>query len=331
MKRVADLRLDLPSVIHAMPPAVPILGLYILIGILFLPPFVSSANAVSILFSVAALLPAVLGTQLLLVLGRFDLSIGATAALSGMVSGVCLNRYGSPTLAVLVGIVVGMVVGWGIGILVAKFHIDPLIATLAAMGILRSLSLVTNGGRIVAGLPDTFGWIANTRIADVPVLVPLVVVLAFAGATVAKHAIVFRRFYAVGNNPIAASHSGINVARLLIFGYILAGIGAATTGLIQVSRTQSASPLIFETLAIQAIAACIIGGSSLAGGRGKLLGSAIGLVVVVATNNLVVMLGISVSWQDFSVGFLLLLVVLWSPATTGLQRLVANHFRRVHP
>jgi ribose/xylose/arabinose/galactoside ABC-type transport system permease subunit len=304
----------------SIPLAVPILLVYLAAGVFLVPEFLSISNITSILFSAAVLLPAVAGTQLLLVLGRFDLSIGATASLSGMIAGLALGFYGSLTVAVCSGLIVGVVVGWACGSLVSYLRVDPLVATLAVMGIVRSLSLVVNSGQIVSGLPESFGWITEARLTGIPVLILFVILFTGIATVVTKHAVLFRRFYAVGNNAIAASHAGVNVTRLVTLGYILAGLGAALTGLIQVSRTRSASPLIFDTLALEAIAACMIGGSSLSGGRGNILGASIGLIVLIATRNLVVMLGVTIFWKDFTTGILLLLAVVGRPLVEALRK-----------
>jgi ribose/xylose/arabinose/galactoside ABC-type transport system permease subunit len=297
------------SLLRRTPPAVPLLLAYAVIGLLLVPPFLSTVNIISILYSTAVLVPTVLGMQLLLTLGRFDLSTGATAALSGMVSGVCLLRSNSIVLALFVGVMVGLVTGAVIGLLVSYVKVDPLIATLAAMGIHRSLSLVVNGGGVVAGLPSQFGWLAEARIKGLPVLIVVALATILLAAFLNRNAVLFRRFYAAGSNPVAAVYSGINVKALVVLGYILASICSATTGLIQSSRTLSAGPQIFDTLAIDAIAACIIGGSSLGGGRGGILGASLGLIVITATDNMVIMLNIPVYWRGLVVGVLLLGVV----------------------
>ena len=310
---------------HGIPLAVPILLLYIAAGAFLVREFLSANNITSIFFSAAILLPAVAGTQLLLVLGRFDLSVGATASLSGMFAGLCLTLSGSLIVAICSGLIMGILIGWISGSLVSRLHIDPLVATLAVMGMVRSLALVINGGQIVAGLPSSLGWITEARLFDIPFLILFVILFTFIATVITKHAVLFRRFYAAGNNVIAASHAGVNVTRLVTLGYILAGLGAALTGLLQISRTRSASPLIFDTLALEAIAACMIGGSSLSGGRGSILGAAIGLLVLIATRNLVVMLGITVFWKDFTTGILLLLAVVGRPVGEVLRKRFASH------
>jgi ribose transport system permease protein len=303
-----------------IPLAVPILLIYIVVGVLFEPSFLSLTNITSILFSAAVLLPAVVGMQLLLVLGRFDLSVGATASLSGMITGLCLSLSGSLVTAISAGLIIGILLGWANGSLVSRVRVDPLIATLAVMGMARSISLVINGGQIVAGLPNSFSSITEARPAGIPSLILFAILFTVVTSVATRHLVLFRRFYAAGNDAIAVSHAGVNVTNLVTLGYVIAGLGAALTGLIQVSRTLSASPLIFDTLALEAIAACMVGGSSLSGGRGTIWGAAIGLIVLVATRNLVVMLGVTVFWKDFTTGSLLLLAVVARPIIKELQR-----------
>ncbi len=309
----------------AIPLATPLLVIYAIVGITLAPAFVSTTNIISVLFSAAVLLPAVVGMQLLLVLGRFDLSVGATASLAGMVTGLLLARFHSISLAISAGVFIGVLVGLVNGVAVTRFRVDPLIATLATMGITRSLALVINNGRIVAGLPSGYAWIAETRIAGTPVLILISAGLVCLTSLAATHAVALRRFYALGNNPEAAAHAGINVGLLVTFGFALCGLGAAIVGALQASRTLSAAPLEFQTLAVEAIAACLIGGSALTGGRGGILGAATGLIVVCATNNLVVILGISVFWKECAVGLLLLCAVLGGPAANQIKGLLSNH------
>jgi len=303
-----------------LPLAVPVLLLYLIVGA-FVARFLSGDNIKTILFSAAVLLPVVLTTQLLLILGRFDLSIGATASLAGMVTGVVFRLTGSLPLAVCCGMAAGAIVGCTAGALVARLEIDPLIATLALMGMARSVSLVLTDGRIVTGLPDILGQLIRAEAFHLPLLIPAAFGCTVCAAWSVRHVVFFRRFYAAGNNSNAASNAGVRVESLIVWSYALAGLGAALTGVIQISRTLSASPLLFDTLAIDTIAACILGGSSLNGGRGGVWGALLGLLVIVATDNLVTMLGISVYWKDCAVGALLLIAVLGRPISSGL-----NHF-----
>lgn len=285
--------------------ALGVLVAYALLAAFLAPAYFSLENLLSLAFAWAILLPAVIGMQLLLLLGKFDLSTGATASLCAILLGVAspsLGLVGGFILAIAIGIIIGL----ANGLAVTRLNIQPLIATLAMMGIVRSLSLAASDGRVVTGLPVALSSLAGTSLVGVPLLVVAMVALAAAMAFALVDIIWGRRFYAVGDNPGAATHAGLSVPNHVLAGYALAGVGAAVTGILQASRTLSASPLIFPDLALDAIAACLIGGSALSGGRGTVLGSCLGLLVIVATRNLVVMLGISIFWKDFAIGVLLI-------------------------
>jgi ribose transport system permease protein len=309
--------------------AVPValLCFYIVFGGAFVRPFVSVENLISIMFSCAITIPVVMGMQALLILGYFDLSVGAAASLITMIFGIAVLRFDSIAFGALLAICSAVGIGMINGLLVSMVMINPLISTLAMMGILRSLSLGINDGRIVSGLPLALSTMTNSRIAFLPAIVligfGLVVVLELCF----RFAVRFRRFYAAGGNPVAANNAGIRVTSLVIAGYIGVTIGAATTGLIQASRTLSASPLLFDDLALEAIAACILGGGTLKGGQGTMVGALLGLIVVTSTRNMVVLLDVPVYWKDLAIGLLLLVLTsfdfIMSRATTFMTNLSA--------
>jgi ribose transport system permease protein len=283
-----------------------ILILYVSFGFLYVPSFVRTENLTSILFSCAITLPVVVGMQALLILGYFDLSVGAIASFVGMAFGLSLLESGSFAFASIIAFACALAVGIANGLFVSKLSINPIISTLAMAGILRSLSLSLNDGRIVSGLPDALSSIAGARVADIPNLISLGIVLVLVLEFCLRRVVPFRRLYAVGGNPTAANHAGIYVSSVVVTGYIAVAVGAAATGVIQASRTLSASPLIFDTLGIEAIAACIIGGGALRGGQGTMIGAVLGSLVVTSTRDLLVLLDISVFWKDGALGLLLL-------------------------
>jgi ribose transport system permease protein len=283
-----------------------ILLLYALCGFLYVPSFLRAENLISILFSCAITLPVVMGMQALLIVGFFDLSVGAIASFVGMAFGLSLLEYDSFMVAGAVALFCALAIGAANGLFVTRLAINPLISTLAMTGILRSSSLIINDGRIVASLPRALSDIVSSRIAYIPGLILLGIFLVFALELCFRYVVPFRRFYAAGSNPTAANHAGIRVANIIVAGYVAIAVGSAATGVIQASRTLSASPLIFDTLALEVIAACIIGGGTLKGGQGTMIGAALGLLVVTSTRDLVVLLDISVFWKDCVLGVLLL-------------------------
>jgi ribose transport system permease protein len=283
-----------------------ILAIYALCGFLYVPSFLKGDNLISILFSCAITLPVVMGMQALLILGFFDLSVGAIASFIGMVFALSLSAYGSFVFATLVALFCASAIGVANGLLVTKLAINPLISTLAMTGILRSLSLSMNDGRIASNLPQALSAVASSRIAYIPDLILFGAFLIFVLELCFRFVVPMRRFYAVGANPTAASHAGIHVAKTIVAGYVAIAVGSASTGVIQASRTLSASPLVFDTLGLEMIAACIIGGSTLKGGQGTMIGAALGLLVITSTRDLLVLLDISVFWKDGALGLLLL-------------------------
>lgn len=309
-------------VLNHIPSCTPLLAAAALTGHMASPAFLGSQNLHTIFFAVSVLLPATIGMHLLLVLGRFDLSSGSTAAFAGMTAALCIVDPCPAWVGVIVGATTGLLVGLVNGSLIAHVRLDPLLVTLATMSAGRSLALAAHDGQIVAGLPTGYGALVNTRIAGVSLLIVLAMLVVIATALAFRHTVVVRRMYASGDNPVAATHAGVRVPRLEVVAYMLAGLGAAATGLIQTSRTLSASPLVFQWLSLDAIAACIIGGASLHGGRGTVIGTVLGLVTVVVARNLIVIANLPLYWQDLAVGVILLLAVLGRPAWGAAQTLI---------
>src|SRR5689334_9662770 len=157
---------------HGPGLALSTLVLYALTSLIVAPAFLNPTNLSTIFFSVAVTVPATIGMQALLLLGKFDLSIGATASLAGMLSGLTLTSGGTSGQALACAIAIGLLVGCVNGFSVARLGLDPLIATLAMMGIMRSLALASNDGRIVAGLPSGFAKLASSEIWGVNLLLP---------------------------------------------------------------------------------------------------------------------------------------------------------------
>lgn len=287
-----------------------LLSAYLLCIWIFVPVFFSAANLLSVAYTASLLAPAILGVHLLLLLGLFDLSIGAVAALSGMVCAV-LMVHGLPMPAsVAAGLAAGLLFGVLSSIVVSSLRISALVGTLVTMGIARAVALGLTEGRVVSNLPERFQSMAAARIGDVPWL------CFFALGSVAlveffeRRHFTFRMFYYVGGSRKAARNCGINVRGIEWLAFLIAGGGAALAGILQVSRSNTASPTVFGDLALDAIAACVIGGTSLQGGVGRASGAFLGLLVVVISRNLTVLAGVSVYWKDLVVALVLLASVL---------------------
>ncbi len=301
--------------IKALPVAVHLLVVLTIVGTTIEPKFVSAENVINILYSSAILAPAVAGTQILLIIGKFDLSIGATATISGMALAITFVASGSLLVAFLVVLVLALAIGLFNGITTSYWSINPLVATLASMSIIRSISLALNDGRIATGLPSKLGVLVRSELFGLPSIILFLALGAGIVHGASRYCVTYRRMYAVGNNQSAALHQGISINHIFILGFVIASLCAAMTGVLQAARTQSASPLLFQSLAIESIAACLIGGSALNGGKGSIPGALAGIIMISASRNFILMVGVPLYWKDFVLGVILLLAYAKIPRT----------------
>jgi ribose transport system permease protein len=291
--------------------SLPILALYLAVIYAAQPAFFSHDNLWALMYYTALLAPAVLGVHILIVLGLFDLSVGAVAAVAGVVAAKVMLVSSSVATGLACGIVMGALFGFVNWIFVVKFRISALIGTLITLGIASAVSLGITEGKTIAGLPVELATLAlgsPDSWLTPAILLALVLVSIFELLT--RRHVIFRRFYHVGSNAAAAAGNGINVEAIKLCGFTLASAGAAVVGLLQCSRTLSASPFVFGNLALECIAACVIGGASLGGGTGTALGALFGMLIVVISRNLVVMAEFSVYWQELGIALILLAAVL---------------------
>lgn len=284
------------------------------------PQMLSSSGFYSLIQSCAVLAPAVIGVQLLLISGKFDLSIGSTAAMAGILSGLTLLVTHSAIAALVVACGAGILAGFLNSLLTERIRIDPLIATLATMGIFRSIALGLTDGKTVSGFRDSLPMYTTVPLLGVDVVTVSALALWWLVALGLKWFRPLNRLYFVGSNPSAAHACGISVARTTVLGFVAAGIGASLSGFVQLARSQAATPLVFQELALESIAACVIGGSGLKGGKGSIHGAMLGLLIVVFSRNLVVSLQGSVYWRYFIIGIILLLVAAIHTRNTAGER-----------
>lgn len=274
------------------------------VAALFAPKFLGISTFHSILESTAFLLPAVLGMQALLIAGKFDLSTGAIAAFAGVVFSVSIKYFESFGIASIIGLFSAILVSLTTGMLIGVFKLDGLVVTLAVMGIARSLALAFANGSTISSLPAFASNYFHGENSGNAIYVALIILLGFA--FMLTFHIPTRRLYAIGSSSESAIGIGLPYSLIVIYAFVLAGLGASITGILQASRALSASPLIFQDLAIDSIASCILGGGTLRGGKGSAIGATLGLLIVVATRNLVVSLDVSVYMRYLVIGLLLI-------------------------
>jgi ribose transport system permease protein len=280
------------------------LALQLITGRFFTTP---NLNAISLGFSTSAIM--VFGMTAALASGGFDLSVGSVFALGGVTVATFLHSDLPIPVAVLAGVGVGVLAGLVNGLLITKVQINPFITTLGMMGIARGVSLAVTEGTIVAGLPQEYFVYGQGKTADIPNLILIALFVILVGDFLMRRASAFRQIYYVGGNEEAARLSGINVDRVKIGVYTLSGFLAALAGVLSVSRFTVGDPGAGSSEELRIIAACIIGGCSLKGGKGTVIGGLFGLIFVGFINNGLILLRVPVYWQQLSMGVVLLLAV----------------------
>lgn len=299
---------------HLVAQLGPLVGLFIIVVIISIidPGFLSTGNLLNVFRQVSINAMIAFGMTFVILTGGIDLSVGSTLALSSAVSASLLASGLDPILAVLAGLVSGALLGAINGIVIAKGRVAPFIATLATMTIFRGLTLVVTDRRPISGLGDSvfFQMIGKGYLFGIPVPVVLVGVVFIILFLVLKKTTLGRRIYAVGGNEEAAILSGIHSDRVKIFTYSLIGFLSSVAGMILTSRLSSAQPTAGESYELDAIAAVVLGGTSLSGGKGKIVGTLIGVLIIGVLNNGLNLLGVSSTFQQVVKGSVILLAVL---------------------
>lgn len=283
----------------------------LLVGIILTiasPVFLTHNNLmnVGLATSVAALLA--VGQTYVIILAEIDLSVGAALGFTAVVTAQTLRDHGL-VAGVGAGVATGAAIGLVNGLLVTKTRMPSFIATLATMSVLSGLSLQLTKGNPVAVTDYDFQGIGQSRIAGVPVpVVIMLVVFAVFGYLLARTR--FGRYvYATGDNTEAARLSGVRTDRVKILAFVISGVLAALAGFILTARLSTAEPTAGTGLELEAIAAVIIGGTSLAGGRGSLLGTLVGALVLGVIDNGMNLLDVSPFLQNVVKGLVILLAV----------------------
>ena len=257
-----------------------------------------------------------LGQALVIIARGLDLSVGSVLGLSAVVSAYVAQATGNQSLALLAGLGTGAFVGLVNGGLFTWLNINPFIATLGTLSIARGLALLITGGIPIPFNTDFANFLGAGRIYTVPVSLILMLLLAAAFHVFASRTRIGRNIYAIGDSPTAARLAGINVegTRLLVF--ILCGMLAGLGGIILGGNLASANPDLGRGYELDVIAAVILGGTALSGGRGSILGVVLGALLMALLSNAFVLLGMSAHWQVVSKG----LVIIFAVGIDGIRR-----------
>jgi erythritol transport system permease protein len=296
----------------------------VLLLVLFsaLTPSFLTANNLSILakhVAISALLA--VGMTFVVLTGGIDLSVGSVAGLSGMVVGglltVGVNGHVAPAwIAIAAALLVSCMVGLFNGLMVTRLSVAPFIATLGTLYIARGAALLLSHGKTFPSLAGDaarggtgFSALGQSFLLGIPTPVWMMVAIAAVAAVVAQRTPFGRHVYAVGGNERAARLSGIRVERVKVVTYLFSSICAGLVGMVIASQLEAAHPAIGESFELNAIAAVVLGGTSLMGGRGSIGGSLIGAFVIGVLADGLVMMGVSEFWQIVIKGVVIVLAV----------------------
>lgn len=250
------------------------------------------------------------GQALVIIAGGIDLSVGSLLGMCGVVSAVLLNEGVGIPGATALGLLAGLASGLVNGLLVTKAKLPPFIATLGMMSIARGLAFGLTGGETIRDLPAQFLVMGQNEILSVPIPIVIMAVFAILTGYFLKVTRWGRYVYAIGGNEEAAVYSGVNVGRMKIVVYSLSGLSAGIAGVLFTSRFgvgQSTAGLGYE---LDVIAAAVIGGISLSGGRGTVLGAIVGSLLMGILRNGLVLLNVSAYWQQVAIGLVIILAVI---------------------
>jgi ribose transport system permease protein len=267
------------------------------------------------------------GMTLVILTGGIDLSVGSILALCGAITaslikfGVeipSINLFLEFTLfgAIMASILIGGILGWFNGFMITKFKVPPFVATLAMLTIARGLTMLWTKGFPITGLGDDFAFLGTGWFLNVPMPVWISAIVVVVTIVVTNKTKIGRYIYAVGGNETASLFAGLNISGVKIFVYTAAGVLAGIGGLIVTSRLDSAQPNAGFGYELDSIAAVVIGGTALSGGKGTILGTVQGALIIGVLNNGLVLLNVSPFWQQVIKGLVILLAVIIEKVNT---------------
>jgi erythritol transport system permease protein len=320
-----------------------LIALFVLIGIFsFLSPaFFTEQNLIILVGQTAINAIMAVGMTFVILTGGIDLSVGSTVGLAAMTSGLLIDRgVQIPPLGIAIFFNIPMIIGLSLclglavgafnGLLITRFNVAPFIATLGTLYMARGAAQLSNNGATfpnLVGKPELgntgFPVLGAGGILGIPIVIWIMVLFAAIAAFVAGKTPFGRQVYAVGGNEHAAELSGIDVNRIKISVYMICGLCAAMTGLITASQLVAAHPAVGESYELNAIAAVVLGGTSLSGGRGTMWGTIVGALVIGVLTNGLVLLGVQEFWKKVITGLVIILAVVLDQLQERLQQRLA--------
>lgn len=274
------------------------------------PNFLSRSNVADTLNYISLDFIIAIGMTFTIISGGMDLSVGSVVALSGYSTGLALVNGVPAVLAVMLGLAVGAGIGFINGLIIVSFGIPPFITTLGMMYIVKGAVNVLSEGRPVYPFPDAFNALAQTRFFGFPAPIFMALALLLLAVFVLRNTSFGRSVMAVGGNEAAANTSGIDIKKVKVVTYVITAALAAFSGILLASKSGTATPGAGEGYEMNVIAAVIIGGTSLSGGNGSIVGTLIGCAIIKVLNNAMVILSVDTYWQNIVIGAIIILAVI---------------------
>ncbi|MDO5344457.1 MAG: ribose ABC transporter permease [Lachnospiraceae bacterium] len=272
--------------------------------------FLTQKNIFNILRQNSTNLFLATGMTMVIILGGIELSVGSVIALSGCVAAGCVVNLGLPEIVgFLAALLVGALVGIFNGFVISMTDIPPFIVTLASMNITKGIALVLTGGAPIRCMTDAFKFPGAGYVGPVPTPVILMLIVFIIAALIINRTKLGRHMYAVGGNAQAAQFSGINVKKVKFIIYAYTGLMSGLAGIVTASRLYSGQPTAGDGAEMDAIAAVVVGGTSMSGGSGRIGGTLIGVLIIGVLNNGLNLMGVDSNWQFIVKGFVILLAV----------------------
>ncbi|QTL99216.1 ribose ABC transporter permease [Iocasia frigidifontis] len=289
-----------------------LIGLIVLCTILAIisPAFLSVTNILNVLVQVAVISVIAAGSTFVILTGGIDLSVGSILGLCGVMTAAVLKSTGNPLLAVLTGVLLGAFLGLVNGVVISIGKVPAFVTTLGMMSVARGIAFIYTRGRPISGFPDGFRYIGSGYIGDIPFPVIEAIIIFLIAAYVLKKTPFGRYVYAIGSNEVATKLSGIKTNKYKIMVYAISGLLSGFAAIMFIGRINSGHPLAGDGYELDAIAAVVIGGTSLSGGKGTVFGTLIGALIMGVIRNGLNLLNVDAFWQGVVLGVVIVVAVL---------------------
>jgi ribose/xylose/arabinose/galactoside ABC-type transport system permease subunit len=273
------------------------------------PRFLSLGNLINIARQISINQIIAVGMTFCMITGGFDLSVGSVGVMSGCLTAIVMLATGSVTMGILAGLAAGTLAGLVNGAAISYLRVNPLVTTLGMMVAARGVALIMTGGDVIIGLPESFNFIGVGFIAGIPVPIIIAIIITFLGSLILSRTQYGLNVYAVGGNFEAAKLAGLNTGRVVALAYMAQGLLAAVGGIVLTARVVSAQPALMHDTALDVIAAVVVGGTRLGGGRGSMGGTILGIILMGALFNGLNIIGVGYEWQLVVIGVIIVMAV----------------------